>query len=174
MHPPAIVSALFDAWDDLDRVTSGLTPAEAQDGSHGSAYGWTVAHLANQVDSWILVRFGGGEPHPDVNRARYRFGADGSADDWPVIQAAATEVRQRAAAYLAARTEDDLAASVPYPGSLPELRGTQVSLRYTLLRVLAHHYFHIGELATKRSAAGTGVGDYPGTMRAVLETEAHR
>jgi hypothetical protein len=47
-----------------------------------------------------------------------------------------------------------------------------VTLRYTLLRVLAHHYFHIGELASKRAAAGTSVGDYPGPMQNTVEAEA--
>ena len=28
----------------------------------------------------------------------------------------------------------------------------------------AHHYFHIGEIATKRSRLGQRVGDYPGPL----------
>ncbi len=30
--------------------------------------------------------------------------------------------------------------------------------------LLTHHYFHIGEIATKRSRLGQQVGDYPGPL----------
>ncbi len=39
-----------------------------------------------------------------------------------------------------------------------------LGLRHALLRICAHHYFHIGEIATKRSRLGQQVGDYPGPL----------
>lgn len=161
---PAVIAALLDAWSDLDRVCSGMDDAEATASSDGSSYAWTVAHLANQVDSWINDRFAGLERHALVNDARYRFGGDGKAAAWPELWDASRAVRDTAGAFLRDLGEDDLDQTIPYPGSLPELAGRAVTLRYTLLRVLVHHYFHIGELASKRSAAGTSVGDYPGPM----------
>jgi hypothetical protein len=60
----------------------------------------------------------------------------------------------------------DLTRTVPYDGSLLALWATGLSLRYTLARIAAHHYVHIGEIAAKRDALGHQVGDYPGLLRA--------
>jgi DinB superfamily len=172
MKRPAVVGALLDAWADLDRVTSGLTEADALNDSHGSAYAWTVGHLANQVDSWINVRFGDAEPNPVVGTNQYRFGADGRADSWTDVRAASIAIRASATSLLSQTSDSDLDRTILYPGSLPELQGRQISMRYALLRILAHHYFHVGEVASKRSAAGASVGDYPGAMAAALEADA--
>jgi len=168
---PAIVGALLDAWSDLDRVTAGMTESEAVDAGAGSSYAWTVAHLANQVDGWINHRHAALEPDPVIGDDRYRFGGDGRAERWAALRDASRAVRLRAAAFLDGIGEADLDRTITYPGSLPELANRDVTLRYTLLRVLVHHYFHIGELATKRSAAGTAVGDYPGPMLRTAESE---
>jgi uncharacterized damage-inducible protein DinB len=169
-HAP-LPAALLDAWSDLDRVCAGMDPDEATASEAGSSYAWTVGHLANQVDSWINVRFAEATPHPLVSDARYRFGGDGRAVGWAELWAASEDVRRAAAAFLRKTGESELDRTIPYPGSLPELRGREVTLRYTLLRVLAHHYFHIGEIASKRSSAGRSVGDYPGPLLQTAEAE---
>ncbi len=167
----ALAAALVDAWSDLDRVCAGMDPGEATANEAGSSYAWTVGHLANQVDSWINVRFAATAPHPLVSDARYRFGGDGRAVGWAELWAASEEVRRTAAAFLQGTGGSELDRTIPYPGSLPELRGRKVTLRYTLLRVFAHHYFHIGEIASKRSSAGHSVGDYPGPLLRTAEAE---
>ena len=43
-----------------------------------------------------------------------------------------------------------------------------ISPRYALMRISAHHYFHIGEIAWKRDRLGHSVGDYPGRLEASL------
>ena len=53
---------------------------------------------------------------------------------------------------------------MPYDGSFSRLRETGLPLSYALLRTCAHHYFHIGEIATKRGALGQRVGEYPGLL----------
>ncbi len=171
MTPPAVVGALLDAFTDLGRVLAGMSEEEALAGEAGSTYAWTVAHLANQVDSWINVRFAHNTPHPLVSADRYRFGGDGRAESWAELRDAAVAVRTAATDFLTSMTEADLDRAIPYPGSLPELKDRQVSLRYTLIRVLTHHYFHIGELASKRSAAGHSVGDYPGPLLRTAEAD---
>jgi hypothetical protein len=40
----------------------------------------------------------------------------------------------------------------------------EVNLRYLVMRAVAHHYFHIGEVAAKRDKLGHKVGDYPGSL----------
>jgi hypothetical protein len=166
-HPPrpAIIGAVLDAWQDLERVIARMTDEEALDTSHGSPYAWTVGHLANQADTWINVRFAGQDPHPIAGRPGYRSGQIvGPADSWSEVVEASRAVRSAATAFLDGLSESDLDRTITYPGPVTELRGRQIELRYGLLRVLAHHYFHIGEIASKRSAAGKSVGDYPGVM----------
>jgi hypothetical protein len=160
-----LVGLLFDAWDDLDRALAELDPGDAVrpvDG--GSSFAWTAAHVANQLDAWINVRFQRRDPHALISQDRFRFGGSGEADGWDAILAAIGEVRQAARPYLEGLTEDDLDPVIPYDGSVRHLRAAGLSLHYALLRICAHHYFHIGEVATKRVALGHNVGDYPGPL----------
>lgn len=160
-----IAALLFDAWDDLDRATAGLSAAEATAvQTEGSSFAWTIGHLANQVDAWMNVRFAGLEPHPLIGGQQFRFGGSGAANDWDAIHDAALEVRERARVYLSSVSEGDLDRVVPYDGSIKHLRQSGITLRYALHRTIAHHYFHIGEIATKRDWLGHSPGDYPGLM----------
>ena len=82
-----------------------------------------------------------------------------------IIRAAVPEVRQIARTYLESVSDSDLDALAPYTGSLAALKGRMVTLRYTLLRISAHHYFHIGDIASVRSRRlGQQVGDYPNAL----------
>ena len=164
-----LIGLLFGSWNDLDRVLDGLDPAEAvQQSDGGSSYAWTVAHLANQVDAWANVRIGQKSPHEYISQERFRFGGTGAADDWQAIQRAACEVRETARGYLEAVDEADMDKVIPYEGSFARLRETGINLRYALIRMCAHHYFHIGEIATKRDLQGQRVGDYPGMLEECL------
>ncbi len=160
-----LVGLLLEAWKDMDRVLADLDPEEAVrplDG--GSSIAWTAAHVANQVDDWINVRFQRRAPHQLIGQARFRAGGTGAADDWQAIRAGVQEVRGAARTYLEGLNESDLELVIPYDGSFSRLRETGLPLRYALLRTCAHHYFHIGEIATKRSALGQRVGEYPGLL----------
>ena len=160
-----IVGLLFDAWDDLDRVLEGLDASTAvASESGGSSAAWTVGHLANQLDAWANVRFQGRAPHPLISQARFRIGGPGAADDWEAIRSGAIEVRAAARSYLEPMSEGDLDLVIPYDGSFTRLRETGLNLRYAVLRTTAHHYFHIGEIATNRTRLGDSVGDYPGGL----------
>ncbi len=160
-----VVGLLFEAWKDMDRALAGLNAAQAirpEDG--GSSFAWTDAHVANQVDAWINVRFQRQGAHKLIGQDHFRAGGPGEADDWEAIQAAVREVRNAARNYLVGLTENDLDLVIAYDGSFSRLRETGLSLRHALLRICAHHYFHIGEIATKRSRLGQRVGDYPGPL----------
>jgi hypothetical protein len=163
-----LVGFLFDAWDDLDRCLAGLDPGLAVDASSGSSFAWTAGHLASHVDTWINVRIAGREPHPLLGQQRFRAGGSGEAGDWPAVQAAVTEVHEAARAYLDPLTETDLDLVVPYDGSFLHLRGPGLPLRHALMRVCAHYYFHIGEIASKRTALGHDVGDYPDKLQRTI------
>jgi hypothetical protein len=165
-----VVGLVLEAWADLDRVLDGLSPEEAVrrvDG--GSSFAWTLAHLTNQLDTWINVRAAHATPHPAFDNDRWRMGGTGAADNWDEIQRAVADVQAVARPFLEPLTEAELLVESPYAGQLPELKGRNVSLRYTLLRVAAHSYFHIGEIASVRSRRlGQQVGDYPGALLACL------
>jgi hypothetical protein len=165
MPKSKLVGLLLEAWKDMDRVLTDLDPDEAVKRLEGgSSFAWTAAHVANQVDAWINVRFQQRPPHELIGQARFRAGGTGAADDWRAIQAGVLEVRSAARRYLEGLNESDLDLVIPYDGSFSRLRETGLSLRHALLRLCAHHYFHIGEIATKRSRLGQRVGEYPGLL----------
>lgn len=164
MPASKLVGLVFDAWSDLDRALAGLDPGDAVRAEDGSSFAWTAAHVANQLDAWVNVRFLNREPHPLIGQMHFRAGGTGEAEDWPAVQTAVAQVRAAARGYLEPLTESDLDLVIPYDGSFAHLRQTGLPLRHALLRICAHHYFHIGEIATKRVALGHDVGDYPGPL----------
>ena len=169
MPQSKLVALVFDTWEDADRVMEGLTPEHAAENfQDGSSFAWTAGHIANTLDFWVNVRFAGHKPHPLISQSRFRFGGDGEADDWEVIRCGAAEVRSVTRAFIQGMSDVDLELSKPYQGSFKELEGRDISLRYYLSRVITHHYFHIGEIASKRTMLGHNVGDYPGRLAAVI------
>lgn len=163
-----LVPLLFDAWAEIDRAVAGLTEDEALDNSNGSAIAWTYAHVAQQVDVWINVRFQAKTPHPYLDTPIFRIGGSGEAEDWKAAQNAVAEVRDEARLFLERASADDFARTIPYDGSFVFLRETGLRLDYALTRSITHHFFHIGEIATKRVALGHSVGDYPGRLEATF------
>ena len=160
-----LVGLVFEGWNDLDRVLEGVSTEEAisqLDG--GSSFAWTLAHVMGMVDRWVNVRFQKLSPHPVLSEERFRAGGSGSASEWRDVQEAAREVRETARAFLETLDDADLDVMVPYDGSVAMLRETGLSLKYALCRIAAHQYFHLGEMAAKRSSRGAQVGDYPGRM----------
>lgn len=158
-----LVALLFDAWDDLDRAHEGLSPADAVSRADGSSFAWTLAHTTNQLD-WLNVRIRGLDAHPLLGQERFRVGGPGEGEDWDHIRAAVSEVRAGLRPYLQSATAADLDVVHPYEGSIARVRETGLTLRYAVSRVIAHHYFHLGEVASKRDRLGHSVGDYPGPM----------
>lgn len=165
-----IAGLVLDGWEDLDRVLAGLTAEQATRQVDGqSSPAWTLGHLCQQVDSWINVNFLRLEPHPVINHQHFRMGSAGAEDDWERTLTGAHEVRATARPFLELLTESDMDRVVPYTGSLTPLREHGLSLGYALLRIAAHHYFHIGVIACQRDRAGEQVGDYPGLLRECLQ-----
>jgi hypothetical protein len=78
------------------------------------------------------------------------------------VVAAVEHARRRARTFL--ETVSGIDIVVPYDGSIVELRTTGLSLSQALCRIAAHHYFHIGEIATKREQLGEHPGAYPGAL----------
>ena len=165
MAKSKLVGLLFDSWTDMDRVVNGLTPEDAIESfDGGSSFAWTSAHVANAVDAWVNVRFQDRQPHPLIGQQHFRFGGTGRADDWVSIQAGVRDVREAARTYLQNLDDRDLERTIPYDGSVEHVRKAGLILRYAIMRAISHHYFHIGEISTKRDRLGHDVGDYPGAL----------
>jgi len=169
MAKSRLVGLVFEAWKDLDRVLEGLDAQDlVQNFDGGSSFAWTLAHVTNQVDAWINVRFQGREPHDLIGQDRFRIGGTGAADNWLQIEEGVSEVRRATRSYLEELQELDLDLTIPYDGSFTHLHQTGLNLRFALLRGCVHHYFHIGEIASKRDRLGHSVGDYPGLLEESL------
>ena len=151
----ALVGALFDAWDELDLVVSGLSDkAMVEPWFGGSAFGWTRGHVANSVDAWLNVRFQHLPPHPIIGDAHFRFGGDGRISDWPMVRQGVAATYEQTRRFLAPLADPDLDLVIPYDGHIAELRTTGLSLRHAATMNLIHCHYHIGEIATKRAQLG--------------------
>lgn len=155
-----LVGAIFDMWLDVDRAFAGLSEADALERhGGGSAFAWTLAHIAGFEDGQFNVRMRQQVRHPVLSDQYERIAREspGSADAWTDIQRALQEVRQQVRAYLEPMTEADLAMLM----APPTRNGPEQPLRVLLMRDIAHTYYHVGEVAAKRDQLGQRTGDYP-------------
>lgn len=165
----ALAGLVLEAWADLDRAVEGLSRDDAERRiGDASPISWTVAHCTHMVDSWLNVNFQGKEPYALLHSDNFRKGSTGDPVDWEAVQTAVRDVRAAATPYLESITEDELDERRPYTGSIEALRQTGFSPRYAMMRIAAHHYFHMGEIVAARGALGHDVGDYPGVMERCL------
>lgn len=164
-----LAGLVFEAWADLDRAVADLSPEDAERRiGKASPISWTVAHCTHMVDSWLNVNFQSAEPHPFIKGDAFRKGALGEALDWIAVQLAVEEVRAPARQYLESIGEEQLEQRLLYTGSIASLQESGFSPRYAMMRIAAHHYFHIGEIVAARGSLGHDIGDYPGIMEACL------
>ena len=170
MPKSKLVGLLYESWKDFDRVLDGLTAEQAlARPNNESSFAWTLAHVTNHVDRWMNVVAQGMFPHPDTSSQEFRFGGTGIAHDWESIRGAARDVRMAARDYLDNITDADL-ESVVLTDNDPKARPDRKNLKLysVMLRMVGHHYFHIGEIAAKRDRMGHKVGDYPGKLDETL------
>ena len=165
MNP--LAGLVVEAWNDFDRVVEGVSPEDAIANREGqSSIAWAVAHVTEHLDRLINHALGGNDRHPYLGVDRFRVGSEGVADDWAAIRRAVKEIREAARPLLESVTQEDLDVPRDFPGAVSQALGDQ-TLRYALVRIGAHHYFHIGVIACQRDLRGHSVGDYPGLLRAV-------
>ena len=155
-----LVGAIFDMWLDVDRAFADLSEADAL-ARHGggSAFAWTLAHIAGFEDGNINVRMRKRDRHPVLSDQYERIAREspGSADAWNDIQRALQEVRSEVRGYLEPFSEEELNAVM----APPTRNGPEQPLRLLLMRDIAHTYYHVGEVAAKRDQLGQRTGDYP-------------
>lgn len=166
MNP--LAGLVVEAWSDLDRVVAGVSPEAATANPDGqSSIAWTVGHVSEHVDRMINHVLLGRDRHPLLGDDRFRMGSVGVAEDWDAIRQAVGNVRATANTLLARVDDDELDRRFESPGSITKQLG-MVTVRYILLRIAAHHYFHVGVIACQRDLRGEKAGDYPGLLRGAL------
>src|SRR5262249_19998452 len=98
----ALVGAIFDMWLDVDRAFVDLSEGHSRPRhGGGSAFAWTLAHIAGFEDGQINVRTRQRERHPVLSDQYERIAREspGSADHWAEIQRALQEVRSEVRAF---------------------------------------------------------------------------
>jgi hypothetical protein len=154
-----LAGAIFDMWKDVDRAFADLTEADALERhGGGSAFAWTLVHIANFEDGQINFRTRGRERNVVLADQFERFReTPGTADQWERIKAGVEEMRAELRGYLESLSEADIATMMaPATARTPEQ-----PLQLLLWRDIAHTYYHIGEVAAKRDQLGQRTGDYP-------------
>ena len=161
-----LAGAIFDMWKDIDRAFADLSEADALERhGGGSAFAWTLVHIANFEDGQINFRTRGRERNAMLADQFERFReSPGSADQWERIQSGVRELREELRTYLEGLSEEDIATMMaPATARTPEQ-----PLSYLLWRDIAHTYYHIGEVAAKRDQLGQRTGDYPGAWESAV------
>ena len=160
-----LAGLVLEAWDDFDRVLDGLSAEDAglQPSGQSSA-AWALGHVTEHLDRWVNHTLQGHDRHPFLGVDRFRMGSEGAAGEWDAIRDATQEVRDAARPYLEKITSDRLDERHEFAGAVSKALGP-LTLRYALIRIGAHHCFHIGVIACQRDLRGDSVGDYPGLLR---------
>lgn len=144
---PVMASLVIDGLDDLERALEGLNAEDAGRtvAKVGSA-GWTAGHIGQHIDSWVNVALGGDPRNQYLSGTDFNFGSTGTAEDWIAIRLALTDVFRRARTILATVDPADVDKGVLYEGGALGLRGHSPTGHYKLGRLLAHIYYHIGDI----------------------------
>ena len=173
--PPLIATLLVDALDDLERSLDGLTGIEAERRCPGlNPICWTVAHLAQHIDSWVNGIMAGEPAEPFLSTDRFRRGSGGEPAEWGAAQAACTRVLHKARGYLARAAGTDLEQTSPYTGNVEWLKGKPIPGKYRLARLVAHVYYHVGDITAVRATMGHSASDFPSLLPVSLDALGRR
>lgn len=163
------IGLLASAWEDWDTLVAAVSGDELlARGPGASSVGWTLAHVSNQLDGWINVRFQQHAANDVIGAAEYSIGGSGDSPDSAALLTAVQRTRSEAWRFLNDVEEQGLDARIPYDGSMVHLRQSGLVLRHAVLRIAAHHYLHLGEAATELARHGVGLPDLPGRMSATI------
>ena len=167
---PMLASLFIDTLDDLERSLDELGTEDAEKQlPNATSISQIVAHIAHWVDSWVNASMGSLDRnhylacvwHPNWQKMAPR---------WQVVRAASSEVFDRARGVLSNMGEQELAQASLYEGSQAGIRGKHITGNYRLGRIVAHTYYHIGDITTIRARLGHKVEDFPGQLSALLQS----
>ncbi len=156
-----LVTQLDFARAEFQRVMQDVSP---QEGTRVlppfNSLGFIVAHMAvHEHTMWILM----GQQRKLYSGigARFGSGAETSTPDWDEVWTIWHHVIQEADHYLVTLTDDMMDTFLTFRDQPRE-----ESLGHTLLRVINHYWFHIGEAHGLRQALGhTDIPDFVGDIQ---------
>jgi hypothetical protein len=172
MNPKVLVALTLDAFTDLELSIEDMGHVAAENRSPGSSsIGWTVAHVGQTIDSWLVGRLANETRNEYLSRREFSKGGTGECGDWDAVRVALSSVLNKARSFLLKVNMSELEKEMLYEGSLEYLKGKTVAKNYWLARVIAHTYYHIGEITTIRSANVNKVVDFPGNLAETFEVK---
>lgn len=156
-----LVTQLEFARDEFQRVMQGVSAEEGERVLPPfNSLGYMVGHMAvHEHTMWILM----GQQRKLYTGIGSRFGSGGEASVPPWAEAWDIwhNVTREANSYLAAITDDMLDTPLIYRD-----KPMHESLGHTLLRVINHYWFHIGEAHGLRQALGhKDIPDFVGEIQ---------
>jgi hypothetical protein len=167
-----LVALAFDTFTDLERSIEELNSESAEKILPGfSSIGWTIAHVGQTIDSWLVEKLANGVRNEYLSRREFSKGGTGKCEDWDLVRVALTSVLQKARSFLRRVMMTNLEEEIFYEGSIEYLKGKPVAKNYWLARVIAHTYYHIGEITTIRSARGDSIIDFPGNLETTFKAK---
>ncbi len=168
-HRPLLAALILDALDDLERSLSGLTPTDAERRMPGfSSVSYTVGHVAQHIDSWVNDSLAGKQRDTYLSSNQFARGSAGDPVPWETVNTSFVKVLERARSYLANVDEKALAHESAYTGNQEALKGKIVTGNYRLARLVAHIYYHVGEIGTVRTTMGHRIQDFPSWLPGFL------
>ncbi len=175
LRRPLLAALAIDALDDLERSLLELTVVQAERRSEGmNSISWIVAHVAQHIDSWINDSMAGKGRDSYLSSGQFARASSGEPAQWHAVGAILAEVLIKARSYLTKATDNDLARESLYIGSIEALRATPVSGNYRIARLVAHIYYHVGEISTIRAVMKHKVGDFPSVMPVSLASSTSK
>lgn len=170
---PLLAALLIDTLDDFDRSIENLTSLAAEKRLPGfSSIGWIVAHMAQHLDSWVVVSLAGNSRNEFIANLEFNFGGSGPSLEWAAIKQEYAVTLTKSRHYLEAVNEAPLSKESLYEGSLKAVRGKTITGNYRLAKLITHLYYHIGEITTIRSAMGHEISVFPGPLPTILESRS--
>ncbi len=156
-----LVTQLEFARDEFQRVMQGVSSGEGERVLPPfNSLSFMVAHMAvHEHTMWILM----GQQRKLYSSIGSRFGsgAEASVPQWDEVWQIWHHVTREADSYLASITDDMLDTPLVYRD-----QPMQEVLGHTLLRVINHYWFHIGEAHGLRQALGhQDIPDFVGEIQ---------
>ncbi len=171
MHyqPHMMVALLLDALDDLDRSLQGLSDDDAaRQADSTTPIAWTLGHIGQYLDSWIAVALAQQPRNEYLGSTAFSRGAAGENIDWQHTQTAVNEMIEKLRTFLLTANDKNLGKAEIYTGSVAGLQGKLVTGFYRLARLVAHIYYHIGDITAVRAKLGHRVQDFPSALLKTL------
>ena len=175
MNQPILISLVLDAFDDLERSVEGLKAPESETRlTRFSSISWTVAHLAQTIDIWLVNRVANQPINDFLSDAKFAKGSSGEGVEWNTVCAALKRTLDKSRALLGKINPEDLEKETLYQGTIGYLKGKPVAKEYWIARRVAHIYYHIGEITTIRSTFSESVADFPGNLAATHSAKTNK